>query len=93
MSEGDGDRFIKNEYLSSCEYTEYFFDEEYDLERFLGDNFSRSYVPNEGQEEYGYIRNTLTDIFYRYEKDGKVIIPYKTTCYPGHINTERTICK
>lgn len=46
MSEGDRDRFIKNEYLSSCEYTEYFFDEEYDLERFLGDNFSRSYVPN-----------------------------------------------
>ena len=37
MSEGDGDRFIKNECLSSCEYTEYFFDEEYDLERaFLG---------------------------------------------------------
>ena len=59
MSEGDGDRFIKNEYLSGCEYTEYFFDEEYDLERFLGDNFSRSYVPNEGQEGYGYIRETI----------------------------------
>lgn len=93
MSEGDGDRFIKNQYLLGCEYTEYFFDKEYDLERFLGDNFSRSYVPNEGQEGYGYIRETLTDIFYRYEKGGKVIIPYKTTCYLGHINTERTICK
>ena len=59
MSEGNGDRFIKNEYLSGCEYTEYFFDEEYDLERFLEDNFSRSYVPNEGQEGYGYIRETI----------------------------------
>lgn len=93
MSEGDGDRFIRNEYLSNCEYTEYYFNEEYDLERFLGDNFSRSYVPNEGQEGYGFIRETLTYIFYRYEKGGKVIIPYKTTCYLGHINTERTICK
>lgn len=69
-----------------CEYTEYFFDEEYDLERFLGDNFSRSYVPNEGQEGYGHIKEALTDIFYRYEKGGRVIIPYRTTCYTGHID-------
>ena len=51
----------------------------------LGDNFSRSYVPNEGQEGHGYIRQALTDIFSRYEKGGKVTIPYRTTCYLGHI--------
>lgn len=85
MSTGDGDRFLRNDFLTDCEYTEYFFEEEYDLERFLGDNFSRSYVPNEGQEGHGYIREALTDIFSRYEKGGKVTIPYRTTCYLGHI--------
>lgn len=85
MSTGDGDRFLRNDFLTDCEYTEYFFEEEYDLERFLGDNFSRSYVPNEGQEGHGYIRQALTDIFSRYEKGGKVTIPYRTTCYLGHI--------
>ena len=36
MSEGDRDRFIRNEYLSGCEYTEYFLMKNMTLNAFLG---------------------------------------------------------
>lgn len=79
----EGDLFLRNEYFDSVEY--FCADNiiTMDEERFLGDMFSRSYSLKESDENYSRFVEELRCVFAKYEKAGRVEVPYKTRCYLG----------
>lgn len=83
LDEKEGDLFLRNEFFASVEFSEIISNVSFSLDRFIGDNLSRSYAPSENDEHFDAFKKELTDVFYRYEKDGAVILPYTTACYLG----------
>jgi SAM-dependent methyltransferase len=54
-----------------------------DLEGLIGRVFSASYMPKIGDEEYEGALRRVNEIFHRYQRDGRVRLPYRTKVYHG----------
>jgi SAM-dependent methyltransferase len=61
------------------------YDLTYDLDGFLGRNLSASYAPKETDETYREFVKELTELFERYSKSGKIIVPNLTKSYIGKV--------
>ncbi|PEL12295.1 class I SAM-dependent methyltransferase [Bacillus sp. AFS017336] len=60
-------------------------DLEMDLEGFLGRNMSSSFSPLRGEKEYETYRSALGNLFNKYSLNGKIVYPYITKSYLGHV--------
>ena len=74
--------FFKDEKYS---YVEFENNLEYNLEMFIGRNISASYAPNKESENYKEFIKELEKLFYKYSKNGKVIIKNKVKSYIGNV--------
>lgn len=83
--DGEGDSFLRNEFFKELEYfcIDHFVS--VDRETFIGDILSRSYSLNEEDEFYHDFIKELNAVFDKHQKDGLVIVEYKSTCYLGSI--------
>ncbi|MBP1559861.1 MAG: class I SAM-dependent methyltransferase [Oscillospiraceae bacterium] len=79
----EGDHFLRNEYFSEMKFfcTDNVIN--MDEERFLGDMLSHSYSLKEGDENYEKFVDEMRNAFLKYQRNGTVEVPYKTTCYLG----------
>ncbi len=57
----------------------------FDYEGFLGRNLSASYAPKENDEQYKNFIFLLSELFEKYSKDGKIILPNLTRSYLGNV--------
>jgi len=67
------------------EFKEYQNDLLFDYEGFLGRNLSASYAPKENDEEYKSFVLLLSELFDKYSKNGKIILPNLTRSYLGNV--------
>ncbi|MGN1415589.1 MAG: class I SAM-dependent methyltransferase [Oscillospiraceae bacterium] len=79
----EGCRFLREEYFHSYERYSAENIVPMDEERFLGDMLSRSYSLSEDDEGYPQFISELKNVFARFEKNGQVLVPYRTICYLG----------
>ncbi|WP_286138271.1 class I SAM-dependent methyltransferase [Bacillus sp. AFS055030] len=75
-------QFFKNGIYETMIYKN---DLEMDLEGFLGRNLSSSFSPLSGEKEFEPYRTALTNLFYKYSLNGKIIYPYITKSYLGFV--------
>ncbi|MDD1370214.1 SAM-dependent methyltransferase, partial [Bacillus sp. MHSD17] len=54
-------------------------------EGFLGRNLSACYAPKKNDEEYKNFVLLLSELFDKYSKNGKIILPNLTRSYMGHV--------
>jgi ubiquinone/menaquinone biosynthesis C-methylase UbiE len=79
----EGDKFLRNEYFSETEYTEFEHSVSYDEDEFVGNTLSRSYALQPDDVGYeGYVWE-LRELFKKCNSFGSVTMKYKTTCYLG----------
>ncbi len=76
------DDFFKN---AQCEYKVFGNDRLLTLESFIGDSLSASYAPRRTDDNYHLFVKALTDLFNRYSKQGKMLLPYQTHSYVGQL--------
>lgn len=81
--EKDGDLFLRNEYFSEMEYFSVKHGMIMDEEQFAGYSLSHSYSLKKGDGNYEEFVYELHDIFRKYQRDGRVEVPYEATCYLG----------
>ncbi|WHT39313.1 hypothetical protein QNH98_00935 [Myroides sp. mNGS23_01] len=55
----------------------------FDLEELKGRLKSSSYAPKEGDANYEQVMQAITELFAKYQEDGKVIFRYDTLLYIG----------
>lgn len=69
------------------EYDEYAFPNELalDREQFIANRLSRSHAPKQGEESCEPFCAALSELFDRYQNDGKIIVPNVTKCYFGTV--------
>lgn len=69
------------------EYTEYTFPNDlvFDREHFIANRLSRSHAPRQGEDNYEPFRAALSELFDRYQHDGKITVPNTTRCYFGTV--------
>ncbi|HFK1456349.1 TPA: class I SAM-dependent methyltransferase [Bacillus cereus] len=67
------------------EFKEYQNDLLFNYESFLGRNLSASYAPKENDEEYKNFVSLLSELFEKYSKNGKIILPNLTRSYMGNV--------
>ncbi|MEK4542255.1 class I SAM-dependent methyltransferase [Bacillus sp. FSL R5-0585] len=67
------------------DFKEYQNDLLFDYEGFLGRNLSASYAPKENDEQYKNFIFLLSELFEKYSKDGKIILPNLTRSYLGNV--------
>ncbi|MGG0293219.1 class I SAM-dependent methyltransferase [Bacillus pacificus] len=67
------------------EFKEYQNDLLFDYESFLGRNLSASYAPKENDKEYKNFVLLLSELFDKYSKNGKIILPNLTRSYMGNV--------
>ncbi len=67
------------------DFKEYQNDLLFDYEEFLGRNLSASYAPKENDEQYKNFIFLLSELFEKYSKDGKIILPNLTRSYLGNV--------
>ncbi|MEI4647299.1 class I SAM-dependent methyltransferase [Bacillus cereus] len=67
------------------EFKEYQNDLLFDYEGFLGRNLSGSYAPKENDEEYKNFISLLSELFEKYSKNGKIVLPNLTRSYMGNV--------
>ncbi len=67
------------------EYIEFENNLEYDLEIFIGRNISASYALKSEDKNYKVFIEELTELFYKYKKDDKIVIKNKVKSYIGNI--------
>ena len=70
-------------FFKKVEYREFENNLYFDLEGFTGRNLSSSYAPKIGTETAELYSNELETLFYKYEKNGKVMMPNITVSYVG----------
>jgi ubiquinone/menaquinone biosynthesis C-methylase UbiE len=58
---------------------------EFDFDGFLGRYLSASYSPKRADSEYGPFISSLTKLFEKYSKGGKIVIPNVTRSYLGKV--------
>ena len=58
---------------------------EYNPDNFIGRNLSASYAPKPGEDNFNLFVSELTELYEKYEKDGKVVLPNITRCYIGRV--------
>ncbi|MFD4704668.1 class I SAM-dependent methyltransferase [Gottfriedia sp. NPDC058432] len=75
-------QFFKNGIYEMMVYRN---DLEMDLEGFLGRNLSSSFSPLREEKEFEPYRTALTNLFYKYGVNGKIIYPYITKSYLGFV--------
>ncbi|MEH7350054.1 class I SAM-dependent methyltransferase [Gottfriedia acidiceleris] len=75
-------QFFKNGIYETMVYRN---DLEMDLEGFLGRNLSSSFSPLREEKEFEPYRTALTNLFYKYGLNGKIIYPYITKSYLGYV--------
>ena len=56
-----------------------------DLDAFIGRNLSASYAPLRGSEQYPLFIEALVELFRKYEREGRVLMPNVTRCYAGQV--------
>lgn len=82
-SSAEGDAFLRNEYFSEVEYTEFEHSVCYDEDGFVGNTLSRSYALKPDDIGYdGYVWE-LRQLFKKMNDFGSVELKYKVTCYLG----------
>lgn len=59
---------------------------QYNLEEFIGRNLSGSYAPKSGEKNYKPFVEAIKQVFDKYSKYGKVILPNVVRVYMGKIN-------
>ncbi|MGF9873969.1 class I SAM-dependent methyltransferase [Bacillus tropicus] len=67
------------------EFKEYQNDLLLDYEGFLGRNLSASYAPKKNDKEYKNFVLLLSELFDKYSKNGKIILPNLTRSYLGNV--------
>ena len=67
------------------EFKEYQNDLLFDYEGFLGRNLSDSYAPKKNDKEYKNFIFLLSELFEKYSKNGKILIPNLTRSYLGNV--------
>ncbi|WP_370991301.1 class I SAM-dependent methyltransferase [Bacillus tropicus] len=67
------------------EFKEYQNDLLFDYEGFLGRNLSASYAPKKNDKEYKNFIFLLSELFEKYSKNGKILIPNLTRSYLGNV--------
>lgn len=82
-SDNERDAFLRNEYFSEVEYTEFEQSVSYDEDGFVGNTLSRSYALRPDDIGYdGYVWE-LRQLFKKMNDFGSVELKYKVTCYLG----------
>lgn len=82
-SDNERDAFLRNEYFSEVEYTEFEQSVSYDEDSFVGNTLSRSYALKPDDIGYdGYVWE-LRQLFKKMNDFGSVELKYKVTCYLG----------
>lgn len=84
-SSAEGDRFLRDEYFSACDYAEFSHYMSFTLEEYLGNALSRSYALKENDAGYVKFISALTENFDKYSKNGTLAIKYTASCYLGTI--------
>lgn len=56
-----------------------------DLDAFVGRNLSASYAPQRGSERYSLFIEALAELFGKYERGGRVLMPNITRSYAGQV--------
>ena len=82
-SEKEGDLFLRNEYFSEMEYFSANNGMLMDEEQFVGYSLSHSYSLKKGDENYEEFVEALREAVRKFQRDGKVEVPYEATCYLG----------
>lgn len=82
-TEKEGDLFLRNEYFSEMEYFSVKHGMLMDEEQFVGYSLSHSYSLKKGDENYEKFAEKLREIVRKFQRDGRVEVPYETTCYLG----------
>ena len=67
------------------EFKEYQNDLLLDYDGFLGRNLSASYAPKKNDKEYKHFVLLLSELFDKYSKNGKIILPNLTRSYLGNV--------
>lgn len=78
-----GGRFSPNGYFTEYERVSFLQSMEMNCEQYIGCEMSRSYAPKKGTPVYGGMVNDLTQLFQKYEQDGRVSVAYETECFLG----------
>lgn len=82
-SDNERDAFLRNDYFSEVEYTEFEQSVSYDEDGFVGNTLSRSYALQPDDIGYdGYVWE-LRQLFRKMNDFGSVELKYKVTCYLG----------
>lgn len=58
---------------------------EYNLDNFIGRNLSASYAPKQEENNFNLFVSELMELYEKYEKNGKVVLPNITRCYIGRV--------
>lgn len=84
-SAAEGDAFLRTSFFSKVEVAEFDNPFPMDLQTFLGNMRSRSYVLKEGEGGFGDFQEELLRVFHKYARRGVVTDLLKTTLYLGCI--------
>ncbi len=78
---------IFKQFFRDGKYEYYTFrnDIEYDLDSFIGRNLSASYAPKSADSNYKVFVEAVTELFIKYSKDKKIILPNITLSYIGKV--------
>ena len=61
------------------------------LEELWGRTMSNNHAPKENEPEYQELYEKVKNIFYKYQKDGKVVFPYRTQIVVGDVYRTKDI--
>ena len=67
------------------EFKKYQNDLQFDYKGFLGRNLSASYAPKKNDEDYELFVFLLSELFEKYSKNGKMVLPNITRSYLGNV--------
>lgn len=82
-SEEKGEEYLKSGFFTEVKTFALHSDRQVDLEGFIGRALSSSVSLKEGAPKYAEFKQELENLFYKYQKDGKLEIKTVSVCYLG----------
>lgn len=82
-SDEEGEEYLKSGFFTEVKTFALHSDKQVDLEGFIGRELSSSVALKEDNPKYAEFRRELENIFYKYQKDGKLTIKTVSVCYLG----------
>lgn len=77
-----------SDFFKNCSYDYKVFNNDrlLTLESYIGGSLSASYAPSKKDSNYIIFVETLTELFNKYSKNGKLLLPNKTHSYVGEVS-------